>query len=237
VCHNWRKSPDASLKTVGWADHERRIAPFDKPPAFLLGGPGLPHNFHSVRNNSAMRVFAAAAAFIGLIAIPPAFAAEPRVQSERFDDWYYRCITPGDVKDQAHAKAQCEVVQIAQTKQGHESVNLLTISVSEALHGAKKDIVVTVLAPQNVYLPGGLGLSIGAQNKSSLHYRNCNNAGCWVQHNLDGKTLDAMKSGQEGFATIHLIDGKHLNIKFSLKGFKEALQTLQSGKHAVEQRN
>lgn len=176
-----------------------------------------------------MRVFGAAAVLLGLGAIAPAAAlAEPRIQSERFDDWFYRCVTPEAGKD--NAQPQCEVVQIAQTKQDRETVNLLTISVTEIVQDKKKSTVITVLAPQNVYLPRGLDLSIDQQNKVTLQYRNCNNAGCWIQHTLDSKTLDALKSGQAGFANIHLINGQNLNIKFSLGGFKEALKALQSRK-------
>jgi invasion protein IalB len=178
-----------------------------------------------------MRVFAAAAVLLGLPALASAYA-EPRIQSERFDDWYYRCVTPEAGKGQASPKPQCEVVQIAQAKQGQETVNVLTISVSETVRENKKAAVITILAPQNVHLPSGLGLSIDQQNKLSLHYRNCNNAGCWIQHTLDNKTLETLKSGEAGFASIHPINGQNLNIKFSLKGFKEAYKALQSGKYA-----
>ena len=175
-----------------------------------------------------MRVFAAAAVALGLgILLPAAASAEPRIQSERFDDWFYRCVTPEAGKDQPQPKTQCEVVQIAQTKQGQETVNLLTISVSETAQDKKKSTVITLLAPQNVFLPRGLELSIDQQTKVGLQYRNCNNAGCWLQHSLDAKTLEALKSGQAGFANIHLINGQNLNIKFSLKGFKEALKALE----------
>jgi invasion protein IalB len=202
---------------------------FDKTPTFLLGASNFGLNWKS----AAMRVFAAAAVLLGLPALAPAPAyAEPRIQSERFDDWYYRCVTPEAGKGQASPKPQCEVVQIAQAKQGQETVNVLTISVSETVHENKKAAVITILAPQNVYLPGGLGLSIDQQNKLGLHYRNCNNAGCWIQHVLDNKTLETLKSGEAGFASIHPINGQNLNIKFSLKGFKEAYKALQSGKYA-----
>lgn len=42
-----------------------------------------------------MRVVAAAAVVLGLgVLLPAAASAEPRIQSERFDDWFYRCVTP-----------------------------------------------------------------------------------------------------------------------------------------------
>jgi invasion protein IalB len=177
-----------------------------------------------------MRIVAAVSVFFGLGVLASAASAEPRIQSERFDDWFYRCVTPEAGKEQPKPKSQCEVVQIAQTKQGKETVNLLTISVSETVHDNKKNAVLTVLAPQNVHLPSGLGLSIGEQSKVTLRYRNCNNAGCWIQHAIDGKSLDALKSNEAGIASIHLINGQNLNIKFSLKGFNEALKALEAGK-------
>ncbi len=83
-------------------------------------------------------------------------------------------------------------------------------------------------------MPSGLGLSIGEQSKVTLHYRNCNNAGCWIQHVIDGKSLEALKSNEAAFANIHLINGQNLNIKFSLKGFKEALKALEVGEAPKE---
>ena len=177
-----------------------------------------------------MRIFAATAILLGTGVLTLAASAEPRIQSERFDDWFYRCVTPESTKGHAQPKTQCEVVQIAQTKQGKETVNLLTISVSETVHDHKKNATLTVLAPQNVYLPSGLGLSIGEQSKVTLRYRNCNNAGCWIQHAIESKSLEALKSGEAAFANIHLINGQTLNIKFSLKGFKEAFRALESEK-------
>lgn len=115
---------------------------FDKTPTFLLGASNFGLNWKS----AAMRVFAAAAVLLGLpaLALAPA-CAEPRIQSERFDDWYYRCVTPEAGKGQASPKPQCEVVQIAQAKQGQETVNVLTISVSETVHENKKAAVITIL--------------------------------------------------------------------------------------------
>jgi invasion protein IalB len=178
-----------------------------------------------------MRIFMAAAVLFCLGILAPPASAGPRIQSERFNDWYYRCVTPEARKGRPHPKTQCEAVQIAQTRKGKQTVNLLTISVSEAVHGKKKNAVLTVLAPQNVHLPSGLGLSIGEKSKVTLHYRNCNNAGCWIQHVIDHKSLEALKSNEAAFANMRLINGKRLNIKLSLKGFAKALKALESGEH------
>jgi invasion protein IalB len=153
---------------------------------------------------------------------------EPRILSERHDDWFYRCAQPASGADSSQTR--CEAVQIAQTKQGEETVTLLTLSLSEVTQDKKKSTVLTVLTPLNVFLPVGLELTIDKGKPATLQYRNCNNAGCWIQHLIDDKTLAALKSGESGFAKIRLINGQNLNIKFSLKGLKEALKALQDGK-------
>ncbi len=177
-----------------------------------------------------MRIFAAAAVLFCLGFLAPAASAEPQIQSKRFNDWYYRCVTPEVSKRRPHPKAQCETVQIAQTRKGRKRVNLLTVSVSQAVRGKKKNAVLTILAPQNVHLPSGLKLSIGERSKVTLRYRNCNNAGCWIQHAIDRKSLEALKSNEAAFANIRLVNGRKLNIKLSLKGFKEAFKALESRK-------
>jgi len=152
--------------------------------------------------------------------------AEPRIASDHFDDWFYRCAEP----ENGSGPARCEAVQIAQTKQGEQTVNLLTLSLSETSQDKKKQTVLTVLTPLNVFLPIGLNLTIDKGKSVTLQYRNCNNAGCWLQHAVDDKTLAALKSGQAGFAKIRLINGQNLNIKFSLKGLEPALKALHEGK-------
>jgi invasion protein IalB len=154
--------------------------------------------------------------------------AEPRILSDRFDDWFYRCVAPGDEADKQPVR--CEAVQIAQTKQGEETVNLLTLSISETAQDKKKSTVLTVLAPLNVFLPAGVELTVDQGKPVTLQFRNCNSAGCWMQHIIDDKMLTALKSGQSGAAKLRLINGQNLNIKFSLKGLGQALKSLQDGK-------
>jgi invasion protein IalB len=169
-----------------------------------------------------------------LTAVTASAADKPksRILSERFDDWFYRCVETEAKKGKKKSVKRCEVVQIAQTKQKKKSVNLLTVSLSEMAQGKskKKKTVMTILTPLNVYLPAGLGLAFDKKKTIKLQYRNCNNAGCWIQHFVDAKTLRALKSGKAGYAKLRLINGQNLKIKFSLKGLKAALTSLKSGK-------
>lgn len=154
----------------------------------------------------------------------------PAVQSTRFDDWFYRCV---DVKA-ADGKAlqQCEVVQVAQVKQGDEDVNVLTLAIAKTAPEAGKkpsdnDLLLTALVPLNVVLPIGLGFAADGKDVVTVPYRNCNQAGCWAQQKLDGKMLTALQKGSTAEARLRLMNGQNINLKFSLKGLTRALAELQ----------
>jgi len=152
------------------------------------------------------------------------------VQSQRFDDWYYRCaqLKAADGK----SVSQCEVAQIAQVKQGEENVNVLTLAIAQtAPAGGKKpsgsELLLTALVPLNVVLPTGLALAVDGKDVVTIPYRNCNQAGCWAQQKLDKKTLGALQKGTAGEAHLRLMNGQNINLKFSLKGLTSALSELQ----------
>lgn len=146
-----------------------------------------------------MRGALIASTILLLTAVAASAADEPkaRILSERSGDWFYRCVETRAKKGKEKSVQRCEVVQIAQTKQMEKTVNLLTVSLSEMATGKakKKQTVMTILTPLNVYLPAGLELTVDKQKSVNLIYRNCNNAGCWIQHFVDAKTLAALKSG------------------------------------------
>lgn len=152
------------------------------------------------------------------------------VQSERFDDWYYRCteLKAADGK----ALSQCEVAQISQVKQGEENVNVLTLAIAKAAPEAGKkpsgnELLLTALVPLNVVLPIGLGLAADGKDVVTIPYRNCNQAGCWAQQKLDQKMLAAFQKGSAGEARLRLMNGQNINLKFSLKGLTKAVAELQ----------
>jgi invasion protein IalB len=181
-----------------------------------------------------MRIVLTASVMFLLTVVTATAADKPKssIQSERFDDWFYRCVETSPQKGKKKGNNRCEVVQIAQTKQKEKSVNLLTVSLSEMKLGKakKKKTVMTILTPLNVYLPAGMKLAVDKGKSVTLQYRNCNNAGCWIQHFVDAKTLRSLQSGNAGYAKLRLINGQNLKIKFSLKGLKAALTSLKSGK-------
>lgn len=178
-----------------------------------------------------LRWVALPATFVVLVSISNAqeLSASVKPQTERFDDWSYRCAAAnaGGNADQK----QCEVVQVAKVKQGEEDVSILTLAIArttsetgEAKNKASEPaLLFTALVPLNVFLPAGFGLDSDNVNLFEGVYRNCNQAGCWVQQRLDAKMVAALQKGQVGAARLRLINGQNVTIRFSLKGLTAAL--------------
>jgi len=159
-------------------------------------------------------------------------AEQPQVRSVRFDDWYYRCVDATDAN--GPDAASCEVAQISQVKQNGEGVNVLTLAIAKtASDTAGKDskqvpgLLLTALVPLNVFLPAGFDLKADGKPVVAVNYRNCNQAGCWVQHKLDTKMLGTLQKGTIGEGSLRLMNGQNISIRFSLKGLTAALAELQ----------
>ncbi|TAV82946.1 invasion associated locus B family protein [Rhizobium leguminosarum] len=159
-------------------------------------------------------------------------APEPAIKSQKFDDWYYRCT--GSAGSEA-----CEVAQVAQVAKDGKPVNILTLAIAASPAGSagkgkdkgdkgKPRLMLTVLLPLNVFLPSGLSIKADGKPVAKLDYRNCNQSGCWAQQALDTKTAAALKKGSSAEGLVRLMNGQDVNIRFSLKGLKPALDELQS---------
>ncbi|MBB4236298.1 invasion protein IalB [Rhizobium esperanzae] len=152
----------------------------------------------------------------------------PAIKSQKFDDWYYRCTG-------SEGTEACEVAQVAQVAKDGKPVNVLTLAISAPPTGpgdkadkGKPRLVLTALLPLNVFLPSGLAIKADGKPVAKLAYRNCNETGCWAQLALDAKTAAALKKGASAEGLVRLMNGQDVNIRFSLKGLKPALDELQS---------
>ncbi|MDH6274357.1 invasion protein IalB [Rhizobium leguminosarum] len=151
----------------------------------------------------------------------------PAMKSQKFDDWYYRCT--GSAGTEA-----CEVAQVAQVAKDGKPVNILTLAIAASPAGSqgkgdkgKPRLMLTALLPLNVFLPSGLSINADGKPVAKLDYRNCNQSGCWAQQALDTKTAAALKKGSSAEGLVRLMNGQDVNIRFSLKGLKPALDELQ----------
>ncbi|NKK97345.1 invasion associated locus B family protein [Rhizobium leguminosarum bv. viciae] len=151
----------------------------------------------------------------------------PAMKSQKFDDWYYRCT--GSAGTEA-----CEVAQVAQVTKDGKPVNILTLAIAASPAPSrgkggkgKPRLMLTALLPLNVFLPSGLSIKADGKAVAKLDYRNCNQSGCWAQQALDAKTAAALKKGSTAEGLVRLMNGQDVNIRFSLKGLKPALDELQ----------
>ncbi|MEI1248375.1 invasion associated locus B family protein [Rhizobium aouanii] len=156
----------------------------------------------------------------------------PALKSQKFDDWYYRCT--GSAGTEA-----CEVAQVAQVTKDGKPVNILTVAIAASPVSStdkgkgkgdkgKPRLMLTALLPLNVFLPSGLSIKADGKPVAKLDYRNCNQSGCWAQQALDTKMAAALTKGSSAEGLVRLMNGQDVNIRFSLKGLKPALDELQS---------
>ncbi|MBB4170811.1 invasion protein IalB [Rhizobium sp. BK538] len=116
-----------------------------------------------------------------------------------------------------------------------KSVNVLTLAIASApeitTKSSKKPappLSLTTLVPLNVALQAGLSIRAEGKPVAKLAYRNCNQTGCWAEQSMAPAMLAALSKGTNGEASLRLIDGQDINIRFSLKGLKAALSALQA---------
>lgn len=153
-----------------------------------------------------------------------------KIQSIKFEDWFYRCTAADDA---GGTRRMCEVSQLAQVKRGNEQVTVLTLALTlpeqvSLERGQLQSIALTALVPLNVHIPRGLEIGVDGRDRKTLPFRNCNQAGCWAVTSLSSKDLRSLKQGQIAVAKMRLMNNQDVNIEFSLKGLTKALSKLQS---------
>jgi invasion protein IalB len=156
-------------------------------------------------------------------------AATVTASADKFDDWYVRCLPPGK------GLRRCEIVQVAQVMREGKRVNVLTLAVAPIARSAPKDdnknaqpLALTALVPLNVALQSSLSITAEGKSVAKLAYRNCNQTGCWAELPLRPAMISTLSRGASGEASLRLIDGQDVKIRFSLKGFKAAVAALRS---------
>lgn len=166
--------------------------------------------------------------------------AAPRLLAQRYDDWVWRCVVPGD----SSVATSCEVAQSVTVNQDGRAIDILNLAISRANDKAGNvSWAMVALTPLDVFLPAEFGLTVGdgttaakGSNKKDSNppaptltpYRNCNQLGCFVIIPLDDATVVRFRNSQEGAGFFRLLNGKTVKVVFSLKGFDKAFASLAS---------
>ncbi len=141
--------------------------------------------------------------------------AQGVVRSEH-GSWQIRCDNKA-----GPGVERCALMQSV-TSKDNANVGLTVI----LLKTAKKAILLRVLAPLGVFLPGGLGLQIDKKSLGRTAFLRCVPNGCISETKLEPKILKLFKAGAT--ATFVLFEGpkKGIGLPISLKGFTAGFKAL-----------
>lgn len=137
---------------------------------------------------------------------------------EREKDWLFQCETEGEEKT-------CEVLYVADIAINDQKLPIFRFSVSKT----KEDNHYGIF-----YFPYSVDFFLGAKPRIYVDGRklddvpwiNCTAQGCWAHKKLSNKFVNRLKRGREGVLRLVLLDGRNLDVKFSLMGVTAALNKL-----------
>jgi len=156
---------------------------------------------------------------------PSSSQAKPQIYAQVYGDWIYRCaVQSGDTA----THPRCAVAQQMVFQQKGKTIPLLTLAFAPAEHGGSGHVA-NILAPLDVLLPSGIGLSVDAAPVTTLPYTFCDVAGCWSIGSSADAFIGAAQIGKVGHAEVQLVNGRKVTINFSLNGLARALAALDSG--------
>lgn len=171
------------------------------------------------------------------MAIPMVRADEatPKVQTQSFADWIYRCqakAADASGKQTKPARPVCEVAQEMIVHKDNKTVAVLTMAFTRDNSG--KGMLVNMIAPLGLLLQQGVAIAVDAGDPSgakplSFGFSYCNEKGCWVSAQKADALVAALKPGKVGHARMVMMNGRGLTIDFSLAGFASALAAYEAG--------
>jgi invasion protein IalB len=166
---------------------------------------------------SRLRHLVAGVAFAGaaIWSCTPA-AAQGAVKS-RYGDWEIRCETPPGA-----ASEQCALIQSV-AAEDKANINLVVI-VLKTSDG--KSRLLRVIAPLNVLLVKGLGLTIDKTRIGDTGFLRCLPSGCVAEVVMDDALLDQLKNGTTATFVIYLTPEEGFGLPLSLAGFKDGFAKL-----------
>jgi invasion protein IalB len=156
---------------------------------------------------------------------PAAAIDGPRVTSQSFADWTYRCQQP--MTDGKPGAAVCALAENVIVDQSGKSVPVMTITVTPSTKGKGYGLAFRV--PLGVRLRQGVGVSADAGMPQLFSFDFCGPQACWADGALGEALLRDLKRGKTGRAKLVLFNGQGLVIEFPLAGLDEGLAALDGG--------
>lgn len=144
----------------------------------------------------------------------PATPGRPEVTA--IGDWVVRCFP-------IKGPSPCDIYQELNDQRSRQRVLSFSIAYVPSLN--RNGIQISV--PLEVSIPRGLVLETSAFKSQPMKYRYCDRNGCFVQMPLENGVIAAIaKSAPDAKVRIFADSGKAYDLKFSLKGFAAAHDTM-----------
>ena len=168
--------------------------------------------FSSLLTGAALAASLLATGTVGAMAQGAPAAPPAPTDVSLIGDWTVRCYT-------VNSPNPCEMLYQIQDKNSGQRVLGVTIAF---VPSANKHLLI-VGVPLGVAIAKGLVIQTDAFTSPMLHYRRCDNAGCYVEMVLDNGTVDQIShSGAKAAVKIVADSGKSFDLQLSLNGFSAA---------------
>jgi len=156
------------------------------------------------------------------LAAPSASAPAANASSVKlFGDWGVRCFA-------APAHAPCEMQEAVTEKKNGARI----LGVSIALAPAQGRYIFQLAVPLGVSLAKGAKIEASNYSAPAMAYRRCDRGGCYVEGLIDGKVIDALaRSAPSAKVEIAAMDGRTVDLPFSLRGFADARKDMEERSH------
>lgn len=166
---------------------------------------------------------------LGLALLPAAghdaSAAEaPRVTTQTFSNWLYRCETA--MADGKPGPTRCDLTQEVTVQQDGKLVPVMTLVFGQGADG--KGHVVSLRLPLGVQLKPGVSVAADDGPAQDFAFYACGPRGCWVREAPADALLKSFKTGKTGRARVTFADGRPLAIEFQLAGLADGIAAIDA---------
>jgi invasion protein IalB len=143
---------------------------------------------------------------------PAGAAPQGQPDVKQVGDWAVRCFP-------IQSASPCDMFQQQDAKDSKQRV--LSLSIAFIPHLNQHAIQISV--PLGVAVQPGVVIHDGNFSSKVMPYRRCDRAGCYVEMLLDNSVIDQLSHGGDtAMIKVTADDGKQYDLKFSLKGFSAA---------------
>lgn len=171
---------------------------------------------HSLIGAALGVLLASGAALAQDAAAPAAAPPQGRPEVKAIGDWVVRCFPIA-------SPSPCDVYQELNDQRTQQRVLSFSIAYVPSLdrHG------IQISVPLEVSIPRGLVIETDSFKSQPMKYRMCDRTGCFVQMPIENAAINSIaKSGPDAKVRIFADSGKAYELKFSLKGFAAARDSM-----------